>query len=65
MPFALPIHTANQSPTGQARAPHQFLRGHGPVFTDRASLFENLKDVQIITPIEQGSGITAATCENI
>lgn len=33
------------------------------MFADRASLFENLKDVQIITPIEQGSGITAATCK--
>ena len=61
--LALPIHTANQSPPGQSCTVHQFFRGHGPVFADRASLFENLKDVQIITPIEQGSGITAATCK--
>lgn len=60
VPLALPIHTANQSPTGQARAPHQFPACHGPAFPDCASLFENLKNVQNKFPlsIEQGSGIS-------
>ncbi|WP_337465866.1 hypothetical protein [Megasphaera sp.] len=59
VPLALPIHTANQSPTGQARAVHQFFRGHGPVFADCASLFENLKNLQSNhLSIEQGSGIS-------
>lgn len=66
MPLAFPIHTANQFPTGQARAPHQFPACHGPAFPDCVSLFENLKNLQSNhLSIEQGSGITAATCENI
>lgn len=67
MPLALPIHTANQSTTGQARAVHQFPACHSPTFPDCASLFEDLKNVQNKFPlsIEQGSGTTAATCENI
>ena len=59
VPLPFPVDPANQSPTGQARAVHQFFRGHGPVFADRACLFQNLKNLQNNPPlIEQGSGIS-------
>ena len=63
MPLAFPIYPANQSPTGQARAPHQFFRGHGPVFADRASLFENLKNVQNKLPLSCRKRHNRRPCE--
>jgi hypothetical protein len=51
MPFPFPVDPANQFPTGQARAPHQFPACHGPAFPDCASLFENLKNIQNKFPL--------------